>query len=438
MNIGLISLGCSKNQVDSELILGMISKKGYNIVIDENLADIIIVNTCGFIESAKKESISTLLEMSKLKENGVCKAVIAVGCLAQRYKNDIIEQIPEIDEVVSLKDYELLGSIIDKYAQNEATNASNVLNHNDRILTTPYYTAYIKVSEGCNNRCTYCVIPSIRGSYVSRPVESIIEEAKVLAAKGVEEIILIAQDTTSYGKDLYGESKLDTILKEIANIPSIKWVRFLYAYPEILTDRILETVVSLPKACKYFDIPIQHASDNILKLMARRSRQEQIRELIKKIRNKMPDAVIRTTVIVGFPGETEKDFNILKDFIKEAKFDRLGAFEYSKEEGTPAAKMLQQVPAKIKKQRYKEVMELQKDISFNRNKEFIGKQMEVLIEATTDQDNIYLGRTYRDAPDIDGFVTVVSEEVLNPGDFVTVEITSCTEYDLSGIYPSQS
>jgi ribosomal protein S12 methylthiotransferase len=431
--IGMLSLGCSKNTVDTEMILGMLSRKGYQIINDENQADCIIINTCAFIESAKQEAIDTILEMAQYKREGKCKLIIVVGCLAQRYKEDIKKEIPEVDIVVTIDEYKNLGSIIDNFFN--TTKINNIMNiypeHFYRLRTTPQNLAYIKIAEGCSNRCTYCIIPSIRGPYKSREFSDIIEEAKKLAQEGVKEIILIAQDTTRYGTDLYGKTRLAELLNEISKIDNIKWVRFLYSYVDEINDELINTIKNNEKVCNYIDLPIQHISDTILEKMNRRGNSHQITSLINKLRELIPDVVIRTSLIVGFPGETQNDFNKLLKFVEETKFDKLGVFEYSPEEDTQAINYENQIDDKVKKERLQKIMTLQKKISKSKNTHLIGQSIDSLVEYES-RNNYYIGRTYRDAPDIDGNIYIKSSKKLELGDIVKVNITKCSDYDLFG------
>ena len=430
-NIALVSLGCSKNLVDSEMILGILARRGYKIVVDETEADLIIVNTCAFINDAKEESINTIINLGELKEDR-CKALVVTGCLANRYEKEIKAELPEVDAVVAINDNDTLIDFIDNVAKQSGfmpVNDCRDIHAGDRLRSTAPHTAYIKISEGCNNRCTYCVIPYIRGNYVSRPIEEIEEEVKSLAASGVREIIVIAQDTTYYGRDIYGKPSLEILLKRLADIEGIEWIRCLYMYPEKMTDELLDIIANNEKICKYLDIPIQHISDSVLKNMARKVKKKDIYELISKIREKIKGVTLRTTLIVGFPGETEEDFEELKEFIKYAKFDKLGVFTYSKEEGTKAAEMDNQIPEKVKKQRYNEIMKLQQQVSLDNNQSLIGEKVKVLIEGIM-PDGMYFGRTYKDAPDVDGYAFVESDENLPLGDFVEATVVKAVEYDL--------
>ena len=430
MNVGFVSLGCSKNLLDTEMTIGLFKNKNFKIVNNPSNADIIVVNTCGFIEPAKEEAINTLLEMAEYKK-GKCKYLIAMGCLVERYKDELEKALPEVDLFIKYSEYEniweQIESVIGKI-KNDKTEKNN-LDFMDRVVTTGENFAYLRIGEGCSNNCTYCAIPYIRGKYISRKIEDIIEEAKMLANNGVKELIVIAQDTTKYGIDLYGEPKLAELLKELCKIDEIKWIRFLYAYPETITDELLEVVKNNDKICNYFDIPIQHISDKVLKRMNRQSDGKSIRALIKKIRKEIPDAIIRTTVMVGFPGETEEDFEELYDFIKEAKFDRLGAFSYSKEDGTPASRIKTQVHPMTKKSRYNKIMAIQQEVYKEVSNKYIGKELEVLLEERSFDGKYYIARSYMDVPDIDGVVFVNCDEENLEGNFIKVRITSVQDYD---------
>lgn len=433
MNVGFISLGCSKNLVDTEMTIGLFKNHNYNIVNDPQLADIIVINTCGFIESAKEEAINTILEMAEFKNNK-CKYLICMGCLVERYKDDLKKSIPEVDLWIKYSEYntiwEQINNVINSIYENLSDCYSN-LNFLNRTITTGSNYAYLRIAEGCSNHCTYCAIPSIRGPFISRKIEDILEEAKELVSKGYKELIVIAQDTTKYGIDIYGKPKLAYLLNEICKIPELKWVRFLYAYPESITDELLEVVKNNDKICKYFDIPIQHIANPVLKKMNRKSDGQSIRNLINKIRTTIPNVVLRTTVMVGFPGETNEDFEELCEFIKTAKFDKLGAFSYSKEDKTPASKLPNQIHHMTKKSRYNKIMKLQQEISEEKSKELIGKVIEVLVETKTFDNKYFAGRSYMDVPDIDGLVYIKNNANQNlEGKFVTCIITSVNGYDL--------
>ena len=407
MNVGFISLGCSKNLVDTEMTIGLFKNHNYNIVTTPVNADVIVINTCGFIASAKEEAINTILEMANYKKNR-CKYLIVMGCLVQRYKEDLEKAIPEVDLWIKYNEYntiwEQIENVIAPLDKSNNYNCPEELNFLDRVVSTGKNYAYLRIAEGCSNHCTYCAIPSIRGPFVSRKLEDILEEAKKLADNGIKEIIVIAQDTTKYGIDIYGKPMLAILLEELCKIEKIKWIRFLYAYPETITDELIQTVKNNDKICKYFDIPIQHISNSVLKKMNRKSNGESIRNLLAKIRKEIPSVILRTTVIVGFPGETKEDFEELYNFIKDVKFDRLGAFSYSKEEGTPASRLPDQIHPMTKKSRYNKIMKLQQEIAAEKLKSQVGKELEVLIETKTFDSKYYAGRSYMDVPDIDGLI----------------------------------
>ncbi|EQK47429.1 ribosomal protein S12 methylthiotransferase RimO [[Clostridium] bifermentans ATCC 19299] len=436
LKIALESLGCSKNLVDAEIMMGILNRKGYKLVGEFEEADIILVNTCGFIESAKQESIDTILDLAQLKENGNLKLLIVTGCLAQRYAKELQAEIPEIDAIVGTGSYQQIDEII---ANLEKEN--NIVSLNDiefaynedlpRYVTTPEYMAYLKIGEGCDNHCTYCIIPKLRGRYRSRKMEDIIKEAKDLASKGVKELVVIAQDTTKYGLDLYGEVKLPQLLEELAQIDGIKWIRIMYSYPESITEELVKVIKKYDNICNYFDMPIQHASNKVLKLMNRHTTKEDIKSKVEMIRKYIPDATLRTTIIVGFPGETDEDFNELVEFAKDMKFDRLGAFAYSREEDTPADKLPNHLYEDVKLQRRDQLMLVQQEISQNLNAQKIDNEYEVLIEEQI-EDKVYIGRTQGDAEEIDSIVYVKSENQLEIGSFVKVKINNALEYDLMG------
>lgn len=439
-NIAFISLGCDKNLVDSEIMLGLLNKSGYNIISDESKADIIIINSCCFIQSAIEESIETILEVSEYKSTGNCKALIVTGCMAERYKNKIFSELPEVDAIVGTTSYEKIVDIIDDVITAKNLKSFNDINSNiaednayNRILTTAGYYAYLKIAEGCNNHCTYCIIPKVRGRYRSRTIESLIKEAQILAKKGVKELIIVAQDTTQYGIDLYGEKKLPDLLKRLTQIDGIEWIRLLYVYPEQITDELIETIAHEPKICNYLDMPIQHSNDNILKKMGRKSCQKQIKETIYKLRTTIPDIAIRTTLITGFPGETEQEFKDVLDFVAEMKFDRLGVFTYSQEEDTPAYNYPNQIEESIKLERKQTILDLQKSISAQKCSNSINKAFKVLVDGKLPEDNVYCGRTYKDAPDVDGLVFINTDCELISGDFISVYINEATDYDLFGV-----
>ncbi len=435
--IGMISLGCPKNQVDAEHMLALMDAEGWEIVDYVDGCDAVIVNTCGFIDDAKKEAIENILDMVELKKEGVISKIIVTGCLAQRYKDEIVKEIPEVDAVIGIG---ANGDII-KTVEEVMSGVDTIEKYppqcelpleGQRILTTPQYWAYLKIGEGCSNRCTYCTIPSIRGNMRSRSMENVIDEAKQLAESGVKELILIAQDTTSYGLDLYGELKLPELLNELCKIDSIEWIRLLYCYPDRITDELIETMKNQEKVVNYIDLPLQHADDKILKAMNRRGDQALIRNVISKLRAEIPDVVIRTTFIVGFPGEGEEEFETLAEFVNEIEFDRLGVFTFSPQEGTPAFDMEDQVDEDIKTRRGEVIMQDQYSIIEEKNNEKIGKTYRVVVEDYDGYSDSYTGRTYMDAPEIDGLVKFTSHKDLDIGDFVDVEIFDVEDYDLIG------
>ena len=435
MKVGFISLGCNKNLVDTEKTIAIFNEEGFEIVNKPENADIIVINTCGFIESAKEEAINTILEMAEYKKDK-CKFLIAMGCLVERYRDELAKEIPEVDLWIKYSEYDSLWDKVKKMLENEdieeTDNPSNreFLNLMDRVLTTGDNFAYLKIADGCSNRCTYCAIPYIRGPQMSRKMEDIIEEAKKLAEEGYHEIILTAQDTTKYAVDLYGKPRLAELIEEISKIEEIKWIRFLYAYPETINDELIQVVRNNDKVCKYFDIPIQHISDSVLKRMNRQSNGESIRKLIKKLRQEITEVIIRTTVMVGFPGESEADFEELYNFLQEAKFDKLGCFAYSKEDGTPASRLKEQIHPMTKKSRLNKIMSLQQKISKQNLKNKIGKEVEVLVEDKSFDGKTYIGRSYMDVPEIDGVVYIESDEKIQIGSFVKCTITDVKEYDL--------
>ena len=430
MNVGFVHLGCSKNLVDTEMAIGLFKENGYKIVNNEEEADVLVINTCGFIGPAKEEAINTILEMAEYKKKR-CKYLIVMGCLVERYKEELSKAIPEVDLWIKYSSYSTIWEQIETILKSKKENKNN-LDFLDRVITTGNNFAYLRIAEGCSNFCTYCAIPKIRGPFVSRKMEDVIEEAKKLANEGYEELIIIAQDTTKYGIDIYGESKLAELLKELCKIEKLKWIRFLYAYPETITDELIEVVKNEDKICKYFDIPIQHISNSVLKRMNRKSNGETIRSLIKRLRKEIPGVVIRTTVMVGFPGETKEDFEELYDFVKEARFERLGAFSFSKEEGTPAEKLKDQIHPMTQKSRYNKIMSLQQKIASETQQEMVGKELEVLIETKTFDGKYYVGRSYREVPDIDGLIYIEMVEKALEGKFVKCKITKASGYDLIG------
>lgn len=430
MKVGFISLGCSKNLVDTEMMIGLFKEKKYEIVNQPSEAEIIVINTCGFIESAKEEAINTILEMSEYKK-GKCKYLIVTGCLVQRYQEELKQAIPEVDLFISIKEYEILWKKIESMIEKRESPIKE-LDYQKRVITTGNTMAYLKIAEGCSNCCTYCAIPMIRGPFVSRKMEDIIEEAKQLAKKGYKEIIVIAQDTTKYGIDLYQKPKLAELLEEISKIEGIEWIRFLYAYPETITEELIQEVKNNEKICKYFDIPIQHIANRVLKRMNRKSDGNSIRNTIRRIREEIPEVIIRTTCIVGFPGETKEEFKELYEFVKEAKFDRLGAFMYSKEEGTPASRLPEQIHPMTKKSRYRRLMELQKEIAQEKQKKYIGKQYKTIIESISFDEKYYVGRTYMEVPEMDNVVYIKKKQEIAIGEFVKCKIIDTEEYDLIG------
>ena len=434
--IGVISLGCPKNLVDSEIMLGLLKGAQYEIVNDKENADVLIVNTCGFIESAQQESINTILEMAKEKEKG-CEVLIVTGCMAERYREKILDLIPEVDAVLGTGNYKDIAEVINKAYNGEKTVLYGKLDETDyldeeRVTSTQKHTTYLKIAEGCDNYCTYCIIPSLRGKYRSRKMESLIKEANILANNGTKELILVAQDTTRYGVDLYGEKKLPELIREISRIDGIEWIRLLYCYPEEITDELIDEIANNKKVCKYIDIPIQHASDNILKTMGRRGTAQQIRDILNKLKERVPEIAIRTSLIVGFPGETEQDFEELKEFVEQFEFDRLGVFTYSKEEGTPAYKMKNQIKKHIKLQRQKQLLSLQNEVSTKKNMLRLGNTYKAIVEGIADDGIFYFGRTQFEAPEIDGIIYFTSPEPLDIGTFVDVKILNAEDYDLIG------
>lgn len=438
--VGMVSLGCDKNRVDSEIILGTMSKE-YEITNNPKEADIIIVNTCGFIEKAKQESIDTILEMAKYKEDYNCKLLIATGCLTQRYGKELTELMPEIDIMLGVNDYKKIDEHIREYISSEkkaleVNYSDDNINEGERILTTDGHTAYIRIAEGCNNFCTYCIIPKIRGKFRSRSMDNILKEAKSLSKQGVKEIILVAQDTTLYGSDIYGKKNLHVLLQELSKVEGIEWIRVLYCYPEEIYDELIDEIARNEKVVKYLDLPIQHISNKILKLMGRKTTKEDIIDKINVLREKVNGITLRTSLIVGFPGETEEDFNELKDFLNDYKLDKVGVFKYSREEGTPAAIMKDQVEEEIKDTREEELMLVQKDVSGKINELKINNIYDILVEGYNGE--YYYGRNYEMVPEIDGNVFIQSDKELEKGTIVSVRITDCTEYDLVGVVEDES
>lgn len=436
MKLLFISLGCDKNLVDSEMMMGLLHDRGYEFTDNEEEADIIVINTCGFINDAKEESINTILEMVKYKENNL-KALIVAGCLVERYKNEILQELPEIDAIVGTTAFDKICDVVDDVLADKKHNELESINKMcrpdvKRIITTGGYYSYLKIAEGCDKHCTYCSIPMIRGAYRSVPMDELVKEAEYLADNGVKELIIVAQEITVYGKDLYGEKKLPELLHRLCKISGIQWIRLLYCYPEEITDELIETIRTEKKICHYIDMPIQHASDKILKAMGRRTNNAELRNIISKLRKEIPDICLRTTLITGFPGETEEDHQILLDFIDEMEFDRLGVFTYSPEEDTKAASLDNQVDEEVKLCRKDEIMELQQEISMDKSERLVGKEIEVIIEGKASDEDVYVGRSYMDAPSVDGYVFINSEEELMSGDFAKVRIVKAMEYDLIG------
>lgn len=437
--IAFVSLGCDKNLVDSEVMIGLLGKEGFEIISDEAQADIIVVNTCCFIKDALEESIETIIEVAKYKESGSCKGIIVAGCLGQRYSDEIFEEMPEVDAVVGTASFERIAEAAKAVLSGEKTKILESIdkpmedeNGKKRVLSTAGHFAYLKIAEGCDNYCTYCIIPKLRGKYRSRKLESLVEEAEILAKEGVKELVLVAQDTALYGKDLYGEPKLDVLLRRLAEIEGIEWLRILYCYPEHITDDLVKTIGEVDKVVKYIDMPIQHISNSVLKRMGRKNTSDIIVKRIEDLREAAPEIAIRTTVITGFPGETEEEFKELCDFIEETGFDKLGAFSFSAEEGTPAAIMDGQIDEEIKEKRRDIIMEMQKNISGAVCEDMIGRTVKVLIEGRLAENGTYVGRCYKDAPNVDGMVFAESDEELLTGDFVDVLIKGAGDYDLMG------
>jgi len=437
MKILCISLGCDKNLVDTEMMLGLLNRDGHTFTDDEQEAEIILVNTCCFIGDAKEESVNTILEMAELKQTGKCRALIVCGCLAQRYKQEIIDEIPEVDGILGTTTYDEISAVLAQALNGEKASLFHDLDalpqvEAERMITTGGFYAFLKIAEGCDKHCTYCIIPSLRGRYRSVPMERLIKEAQQLADKGVRELILVAQETTLYGVDIYGKKMLPELLRKLAEISGIYWIRIQYCYPEEITEELIETIRDEEKICNYLDIPIQHASDPILKRMGRRTNQEQLRQMITKLRREIPDMALRTTMIAGFPGETEEDHEEVMTFIDEMEFERLGVFPYSQEEDTPAASFPDQVPQEIKEERRDEIMELQQEIAFEKSAAMVGRVLDVMIEGKVADEPAYVGRTYMDAPNVDGYIFVNSGELFMSGDFVKVKVTGSAEYDLIG------
>ena len=437
MNILFVSLGCDKNLVDTEVMLGLLAQKGHQMVDSEEMADVIVVNTCCFIHDAKEESIQTILEMAEYKKEGTLKALIVTGCLAQRYKQEILDEIEEVDAVLGTTSYDKIVDAIEealighKSLELEDIDALPVVEAK-RLVTTGGHFAYLKIAEGCDKHCTYCIIPKIRGNFRSVPMERLLKEAEELAEQGVKELILVAQETTLYGKDIYGEKSLHILLKELCKISGIRWIRILYCYPEEIYDELIQVIKEEDKICKYLDLPIQHACDDVLKRMGRRTSKAQLIEIIEKLRREIPEIALRTTLITGFPGETQEQHEELMGFVDSMEFDRLGVFTYSPEEDTPAASMPNQIEENVKEDRQADLMELQQEIAFELAENMIGKEVMVMIEGKVADENAYVGRTYMDAPNVDGLIFVETNEEMMSGDFAKVKVTGALEYDLIG------
>lgn len=437
MNILFVSLGCDKNLVDTEVMLGLLAQNGHQMVDSEELADVIVVNTCCFIHDAKEESIQTILEMAEYKKNGRLKALIVTGCLAQRYKQEILDEIEEVDAVLGTTSYDKIVEVIEEALKgNKSLELQDIdalpLVDTKRLVTTGGHYAYLKIAEGCDKHCTYCIIPKIRGNFRSVPMERLLKEAEELVAQGVKELILVAQETTLYGKDIYGEKSLHLLLKELCKIKGLRWIRILYCYPEEITDELIQVIKEEDKICNYLDLPIQHACDDVLKRMGRRTSKAQLIDIIEKLRREIPDIALRTTLITGFPGETQQQHEELMAFVDEMEFDRLGVFTYSPEEDTAAAKMPEQIEESVKEDRQAELMELQQEIAFELAENMIGREVTVMIEGKVADENAYVGRTYMDAPNVDGLIFVETDEELMSGDFAKVKVTGALEYDLIG------
>ena len=437
MKILFISLGCDKNLVDTEVMLGLLASRGYEMTDDETEADIIVINTCCFIHDAKEESIQNILEMAEYKKEGKVKALIVTGCLAERYRQEILDEIPEVDEVLGTTAYDRILDAVDAALAGEhsvmlADIDALPLPDTKRLVTTGGHFAYLKIAEGCDKHCTYCIIPKIRGNYRSVPMERLIREAEELAAQGVKELILVAQETTLYGKDLYGEKSLHRLVRELCRISGLQWIRILYCYPEEITDELIQVMKEEKKVCHYLDLPIQHASDAVLKRMGRRTTKQELIEIIGKLRREIPDICLRTTLITGFPGETEEQHEELIEFVDEMEFDRLGVFTYSPEEDTPAEKMPDQIDEEVKEERQAELMELQQEIAFDNAERMVGREVLVMIEGKVADENAYVGRTYRAAPNVDGLIFINTDEELLSGDFARVKVTGALDYDLIG------
>lgn len=432
-----ISLGCDKNLTDSEEMLGMLVENGYEITNDETEAEVIVINTCAFIHDAKEESVNTILEMARYKEEGTCKALLVTGCLAQRYKEEIVGEIPEVDAVLGTASYDEIIKALNQVFSGESflefKDINSLPKHSrKRVITTGGYFEYLKIAEGCDKHCTYCIIPKLRGNFRSIPMERLLSQAEYLAEQGVRELILVAQETTVYGKDLYGEKSLHILLKKLCQIPGIQWIRVLYCYPEEIYPELIQTMKEEPKICHYLDLPIQHCSDRILKRMGRRTTKQELVDIVETLRREIPDIILRTTLITGFPGETQEDHEELMEFIDTMEFDRLGVFTYSPEEDTPAAIMPDQIDEEVKLDRQAELMELQQEISLDKGNDKIGSVVEVMIEGKVADENAYVARTYGDAPNVDGYIFVNTSTELMSGDFARVHVTGALEYDLIG------
>ena len=437
MKIMFVSLGCDKNLVDTESMLGILRNKGFEFTDDEFEADVIAVNTCCFIHDAKQESINTILEMAEHKKDGACKALIVSGCLAHRYQDEITKEIPEVDAFLGTSSYDKIADVILAVLEGKGYNCIDsadrlVRTDTERIITTGGYYEYLKIAEGCDKHCTYCIIPKVRGNYRSYPMEYLVSQAESLVEKGVRELILVAQETTVYGVDIYGKNSLAELIKKLAGIDGLSWIRILYCYPEEIDDSLIEVIKNEPKVCHYLDMPIQHASDNILKRMGRRTTKQELKDVIARLRENISDIAIRTTLITGFPGETQEEHEEMLDFVDEMEFDRLGVFTYSAEEDTPAAAMPGQIDEAVKEARRDAVMELQQAVSLDKSREMVGRVIECLIEGKIEDDNTYVGRSYKDAPNVDGYVFVNTDENLMSGDIVKVRIDGAMEYDLIG------
>lgn len=437
MKILFISLGCDKNLVDTEVMLGLLASRGYQMTDDESEADIIVINTCCFIHDAKEESIQNILEMAEYKKDGSLKALVVTGCLAERYRQEILDEIPEVDAVLGTTSYDKILEAVDGALKGKHSVTMSDINgipdvEAKRLVTTGGHFAYLKIAEGCDKHCTYCIIPKIRGNFRSVPMEKLITEAQYLADQGVKELILVAQETTLYGIDIYGEKSLHLLLKELCRIQGIRWIRILYCYPEEITDELIQVMKEEEKICHYLDLPIQHANDDILKRMGRRTSKQELTDMIQKLRREIPDICLRTTLITGFPGETAEQHQELMEFVDAMEFDRLGVFTYSPEEDTPAALMPDQIDEEVKAERQADLMELQQEIAFDNAESMIGREVLVMIEGKVADENAYVGRTYRDAPNVDGLIFVNTEEELMSGDFAKVSVSGAVEYDLIG------